>query len=190
VEAYSYPATYDLRTLGKLSPIRNQGTCGSCWTFGTYASLESFLLPSETRDFSEQDLNANHGFDWLECAGGNAFISQAYLARWSGPLNETDVPYPYATFDPIKHVQQVIWLPARASATDNDTIKYFLTNNGAVYFSFYWSSSYFNDTDDTYYYPFSGANAIMPSRLSAGTTILIRASSTTHRLGTGVHLPE
>ncbi|RUV33550.1 hypothetical protein EOD29_32245, partial [Mesorhizobium sp. M1A.T.Ca.IN.004.03.1.1] len=29
------PSTYDLRTLGKLSPIENQGQCGSCWTFAT-----------------------------------------------------------------------------------------------------------------------------------------------------------
>ncbi len=156
VSGAAYPATYDLRSLGKLSPIRNQGGCGSCWTFGTFASLESKLLPGEARDFSEQDLNATHGFDYAECAGGNSFMSQAYLARWSGPLNETDVPYPYtATFSPVKHVQQVIWLPARASATDNNAIKDFVMNHGAVYFAFYWYSSNYNAATASYYYPIS-----------------------------------
>ena len=148
------PATYDLRTLGKLSPIRNQGGCGSCWTFGTYASLESKLLPGEATDFSEQDLNANHGFDYAECSGGNASMSHAYLARWSGPLNESDVPYPYtAPYDPLKHVQQVIWLPARGSGIDNDDIKDFVMNHGAVYFAFYWLSANYNAATSSYFSP-------------------------------------
>jgi C1A family cysteine protease len=154
--AVAYPTTYDLRTLGKLSPIRNQGGCGACWAFGTYSSLESKLLPGEARDFSEQDLNATHGFDYAECAGGNSSMSHAYLSRWSGPLNETDVPYPYSsTYSPVKHVQQVIWLPARASSTDNDTIKDFIMNHGAVYFAFYWYSTNYNGLTYSYYYPSS-----------------------------------
>ena len=147
----AYPALYDLRTLGKLNPVRDQGGCGSCWAFGTYASLESFLKTAETKDFSEQDLNANHGFVWLECEGGNANLSHAYLARWSGPINESDVPYPYSSYSPIKHVQQVIWLPTRANYTDNDTVKYFVTNYGAVYFAFYWYSTYFNAATNSFY---------------------------------------
>ncbi len=157
IRSRSYPASYDLRTLSRLTAVRDQGDCGSCWTFGTFASLESYLKPTETRDFSEQDLNANHGFDWAECDGGNAFMSQAYLARWSGPVSESDEPYPYAVDVPQsgasqqKHVQQVVYLPARSSYTDNDTVKYFVTQYGAVYFSFYWSSSYYNQGNCAYY---------------------------------------
>jgi len=159
----AYPASYDLRTLGKLNPVRDQGGCGSCWTFGTYASLESFLKPAETKDFSEQDLNVNHGFDWLECEGGNEFMSQAYLSRWSGPLDENDVPYPWdapaATFAPLKHVQQVVFLPQRDISTDNDTIKYFVTTYGALNFSFYWSATYWNAATNSFYNNVStGAN--------------------------------
>ncbi|MCK4766532.1 MAG: hypothetical protein KAW12_30335 [Candidatus Aminicenantes bacterium] len=152
-----YPTSYDLRTLNKLTAIRNQGACGSCWTFATMASLESFGKPTNDWNFSEQDLNANHGFDYGECTGGNHDMAAAYLARWSGPLSETDVPYPYASemtrgaFSPQKHIQQIIFVPQRSDFGDNDTIKYFISTYGAVYVSFYYSSSYIDTADLSFY---------------------------------------
>jgi len=47
------PVSYDLRTQGKLTPVRDQSTGNTCWTFATYGSVESNLLPEETNDFSE-----------------------------------------------------------------------------------------------------------------------------------------
>ena len=89
------PLSYDLRSLGYVTSVKDQGACGSCWAFATYGSLESVLLKSggENRDFSENHLKNYHGFDWGPCDGGNADISTAYLARWGGPVNESDDPY-------------------------------------------------------------------------------------------------
>src|SRR5262249_32782421 len=56
VSRSSLPATYDLRALGRLGPVRDQGGCGDCWAFGALASLESALLPGENWDFSENNL--------------------------------------------------------------------------------------------------------------------------------------
>ena len=153
----SYAPSYDLRYFDKVTSVKNQGGCGDCWAFGAFGSLESSLLPGENRDFAEIDLARNHGFDWTECAGGNTNMSQAYLARWAGPYNETDYPYPYSSSPDLasvqKHIQKVIRLPARASSTDNDTIKWFLTNYGAITFAFYWEDSYYDSTNKSYYFP-------------------------------------
>src|SRR5689334_23168501 len=40
LNAISIPASYDLRTTGRVTAVRDQGVCGSCWTFGTFGSLE------------------------------------------------------------------------------------------------------------------------------------------------------
>jgi C1A family cysteine protease len=154
----SYPASYDLRTQGKVTPIKNQGPCGSCWSFATYGSLESSLLTSETWDFSENNLKNTHGFDMGHCDGGNHNMSTAYLARWGGPISEADDPYnPTSNSSPSglsvqKHAQDVLFLPDRAGPLDNDTIKQAVMTYGAVYTTMYWSSSYWNEANDAYYY--------------------------------------
>lgn len=159
------PTSYDLRTAGRVTPIRNQANCGSCWTFGAFASLESFLMPGEVRNFAEQNLNKYHGFDWAECAGGNAYISAACLTRWSDPYNEPEFPYPYTgPTVPVKHVQQAVFYPQRASSLDNDTIKTAIMTYGAMNFAFYWSGSstsdgtYWSQTNKCYYY-YSGTSS-------------------------------
>ena len=158
--ASALPATYDPRALGKVTPVRDQGNCGDCWAFAAYGSLESWLMNRATpqpRDFSEQDLNENHGFDPPECDGGDHFMAAAYLARWSGPVDESDVPYPYlpdATLGASvkKHVQEVNFLPARKSPMDTDTIKREIMKNGAVFVGFEWDDRRYNSEYHAYWY--------------------------------------
>ncbi|MGQ9730181.1 MAG: lectin like domain-containing protein [Candidatus Zipacnadales bacterium] len=157
------PVAYDLRTIPeKLSPIHHQGSCGSCWTFSTMASLESWLRPGDPWDFSENNLKNRHGFDLGPCAGGNATIATAYLLRWDGPVSEADDPYsPTSTSSPSglpvrKHVQEVLFLPTRTDSLDNDIIKNAILTYGAVHTSYYHSDAYYNSTYKTYYY--SGAS--------------------------------
>ncbi len=90
------PASYDLRGTGRLSPVRSQGSCGSCWAFATYGAHESWKrteVPADAQDLSENHLKECHGFDWGPCAGGNRAISTAYLARGDGTVLEAEDPY-------------------------------------------------------------------------------------------------
>jgi C1A family cysteine protease len=153
----SLPAAYDLRDQNKLTPVRNQGGYGTCWAFACYGSLESWLMPSETCNFSENNLANKHGFDYGFDDGGNATMTAAYLARWSGPVNEADDPYPNPGSSPSnlavrKHIQQVEMIPAKTSALANDVIKSVVLNNGAMYVSMYIASDYYNSTNAAYYY--------------------------------------
>ena len=159
----SAPAYYDLRSLKKVSKsIKDQGTSGTCWAFATYESLESFLMPREKWDFSENNLKNllsaadPEGFDYIE--GGNMFMSTAYLARWSGPVKESDDPYnPYSGMSPHnlpiqKHVQNVSFYPDRNGPMDNNEIKSAVMNYGVVYTTINYDPAFYSATTHSYYY--------------------------------------
>lgn len=161
------PSSYDLRTINKLTPVRNQGNCGSCWAFATYGSLESYLMPSESRNYAEQNLIDHHGFDWGPCYGGNIDIATAFLSRWDGPIKEEDDPYRYMAYRNIlairKHIQNVIYLYPRTTSYDNDRLKQAIVNYGGVYTDMYYKDDYYNSTYKSYYNPSekTGAHAVV-----------------------------
>ncbi len=157
-ESVAAPSSYDLRPLGKVTPVRDQGNCGDCWAFSTYGSLESNLLPSETWDFSENNLKNTSGFDGGPCSGGNGFMSMAYLSRWSGPVTEAQDPYnPYSSISPSgltpsKHLQEVLIIPDRANALDNDTLKQAVVTYGALMSYMYYDPGFYNPAYNAFYY--------------------------------------
>jgi C1A family cysteine protease len=65
------PSSYDWRTLNGVTPIKNQGSCGDCWAFGTVGPLESQILLKDgvTVDLSEQYLTSCNLDGW-GCNGG------------------------------------------------------------------------------------------------------------------------
>lgn len=155
-------ASYDLRTQGKLTAVRDQGSCGACWAFAAMGSVESMLMPGENRDFSENNLKNTHGFDWGHCDGGNGDLSTAYFARGDGPVNETDDPYNVSSnVSPSgltlqKLLTRAVIIPPRSGFTDNDAIKQAIIDYGAVQSSYYHNDSYYKSATAAYYY--SGAS--------------------------------
>ncbi len=160
-DVLSLPSSYDLRTLGRVTAVRDQGGCGSCWAFGAIASLESWLLTAAVGawDLSENNFKECHGFAYGPCEGGNRFMSTAYFARRSGPVSEADDPYyPYATgctagLTVRKFLRDVSMPPNRTGSLDNDTIKQVVMDYGAMYTGMYWESAYYRSDESTYYYP-------------------------------------
>jgi C1A family cysteine protease len=155
-----YPARYDLRQLGRVTNMKDQDGYPTCWIFAAFTSLESCLLP-EMVDFSEWHMAISHGFDYSIEDAGNSYMTTAYLVRWSGPTDEREVPYgsiwiPAPSYPLSKHVQQVIFLPEREGALDNNTIKYFVMNYGPVDFAYFWEFGSFNDATDAIYTPSNG----------------------------------
>lgn len=130
------------------------------------AALESYMLKNynQTWDFSENNMknimssyNTVNGSAWAE--GGNDCLAISYLLRWDGLINETDDPYkPSSKTSPsnltrVLYLTDLVYVPLRKNATDNDQIKYALMKYGALYTGIYWDTSYENRVNGTYYYP-------------------------------------
>ncbi len=166
-----YPPSFDLRSLGKVTSVKDQGICNACWSFSTMASGESNALMGGIGfyDFSENHQNVRHGFDYPPCTGGNGDMASAYQTRWgntgamaAGPVYESEDPYTSTAGTSIQglaprvHMQEVLILPDRSSGTDNDNYKYAIQNDGAVDIALYMDhtvdSVYWNATTHAYYY--------------------------------------
>ncbi|XP_052199070.1 thiol protease aleurain-like [Diospyros lotus] len=94
------PETKDWRETGIVSPVKNQGHCGSCWTFSTTGSLEAAYKQSFGKgiSLSEQQLvDCAGAFNNFGCNGG--LPSQAFeYIKYNGGL-DTEEAYPYSGKD-------------------------------------------------------------------------------------------
>jgi len=89
------PNDVDWRTQGVVSPVKNQGSCGSCWAFGTTGAIESAnkIKTGQMVLLSEQQL--------VDCAGSSGnqgcnggLPSSAYnWIRTNGICSAADYPY-------------------------------------------------------------------------------------------------
>ncbi|KAJ1402151.1 Peptidase C1A, papain C-terminal [Sesbania bispinosa] len=89
------PSTIDWRQQGAVTGIKDQGQCGSCWTFSAIAAVEGIvqIKTGNLMSLSEQQLvdcasnEQNHG-----CGGG--FMDNAFdYIQNNGIASETDYPY-------------------------------------------------------------------------------------------------
>jgi len=114
------PATFDWRTQGAVTGVKNQEQCGSCWSFSTTGSVEGChklgsagTLPS----LSEQNImdcswnNGNQG-----CNGGLMTSAMDYIISNGGV--DTEASYPY-------------------TAESSQTCNYNAANSGSTLASYY-----------------------------------------------------
>ena len=94
----SLPPSFDWRDNGGVTPVKDQGNCGSCWAFGTVAPLESAIKIKEgkTVDLSEQWL-VSCNKDYWGCNGGWWAHDYHEWKKGScggiGAVLESDFPY-------------------------------------------------------------------------------------------------
>jgi len=82
---------FDWRESGKVSSIKNQGTCGACYAFASLANFESRILidSSQTFDFSENNAKECEYFG-SSCSGANAWITTNHYTQHGVVLETCD----------------------------------------------------------------------------------------------------
>lgn len=110
------PVYFNWEDSGKITPIKDQLNCGSCWVFASMAQIEAYwnILYNEAYDLSEQQpLSCNtHGGD---CDGGAGPVAYNYIESHGARL-ESDMPYTGYDwtpcnddqFDPVLYIDGVI----------------------------------------------------------------------------------
>jgi cathepsin F len=97
------PEDFDWREKGAVTPVKNQGSCGSCWAFSTTGALEGahYLATGKLVSLSEQQLvDCDHVCDPEEynscdsgCNGGLMNNAFEYLLQSGGVVAEKDYSY-------------------------------------------------------------------------------------------------
>ena len=178
------PASFDWRTQNKVTPVWDQGGCGSCYAFAAIANVESkILIDTNTTNitnpvnFSEnnakecnwRELNNFQnppGTPWGSCDGGS-YHMLASLFSQKGIVDETNDPYvpvdvvcnstcPYnKTLLDWREISRN-WIP------NTTALKNYIMTYGPVYTALYADSSQgFDGTYDgsyTFNYTSSGTN--------------------------------
>jgi len=90
----SLPSSWDWRTQGGVSPVKNQGPCGSCWAHSAIANIESLyaIKYGAVRQFSEQQL-MDCDYEADGCIGGNQEEAFTYLMGAGGAESLSAYPY-------------------------------------------------------------------------------------------------
>jgi len=152
-ESATLPNSFDWRDQGKVTSVRDQNPCGTCWVHGTLAAVESKVLIEEstTYDFSEQNLICCTDPSWVylignRCsAGGWSWLAADTLTK-KGTRLESCQPYNTGTIDTeacgdscqtIRRITDYRVIAWRASAPEViEPIKSAVYNNGPLAVSY------------------------------------------------------
>jgi len=156
----SLPSDIDWREMGAVTEVKDQGVCGSCWSFGAHQTIEGswFLATGELIRLSSQsliDCTWNQGN--TGCSGGLDFEAYQWLLMYNDGIIPTEENYPYLMANGMCHTDRagagaIITGYVNVSSGDAAASQDALVNQGPISvsidashksFSFYSSGVYF-----------------------------------------------
>ena len=89
------PLSIDWRLYDVVNPIKDQGQCGSCWSFSTIQALESAsaIKYGKLYTLSEQELVDCDNIHDHGCNGGLMNNAFSWISKNNGICSSTDYPY-------------------------------------------------------------------------------------------------
>ena len=147
------PATYDWRDYGKVTGVRNQGSCGSCWAFGMLGSYEAILAINGEglNDLSEQFLIRCNSYGY-GCNGG----WWCYDEMYNGIPMESCYPYTGSdgscSYSCTKYfpVDASYFVGSSSSVPSTSAIKQAIYDHGPVAVAVYVNSTFQNYSGGIY----------------------------------------
>jgi cathepsin L len=90
------PVEFDWTALGKVQEVKDQGKCGSCWTFGAIGAQESMwaINKNELLSLSEQNL-LDCTILAFGCKGGNPITAYLHVLLFQSGHFNLESSYPY-----------------------------------------------------------------------------------------------
>ena len=96
---YTLPSSVNWVDNGAVTPVKDQGQCGSCWSFSTTGALEGayYNAHGNLKSFSEQQLvdcdNRKNGGKDMGCNGGLMDSAFSWIDKNGGLCAESEYPY-------------------------------------------------------------------------------------------------
>jgi C1A family cysteine protease len=137
------PMRFDWRELGKVTPVKDQGNCGSCYAFASLANLESSVLVAGGEEYDLSENNVKECDWWAtevgfgSCNGGNYNMVASFLSQKGSVLEVCDpyVPSNVPCRDDCPYVLTLLGWSAISAAEipDPEVLKAYLFSSGPLF---------------------------------------------------------